>query len=297
MYLSSKCKAIVLIFSVQISGIAIAGGDLPTLFSNTGGISNTRHNLTLNTVASNSMDPFRNNYAAICVFCHTPHGANQGITAPLWNRTLSSATYTTYNSLGATLTQTVTHPGDNSLACLSCHDGTLAVDSIINMPGSGNYSALQQTEQKDVFLDTWTNAGSAVVFHAALQIGNGGCLACHSPGPEIYRLAATDFTMAVIGTDLTNDHPVGIAAPVKRFGLDFKEPMTIKNGISFYDKDGDSRPDGNEIRFYDTGEGPEVECASCHDPHGVDAGGGLMTTSFLRVSNDGSGVCLSCHDY
>jgi predicted CXXCH cytochrome family protein len=35
--------------------------------------------------------------------------------------------------------------------------------------------------------------------------------------------------------------------------------------------------------------GPSVECASCHDPHTPNNG------TFLRVSNNGSGLCLSCH--
>jgi len=33
---------------------------------------------------------------------------------------------------------------------------------------------------------------------------------------------------------------------------------------------------------------PFVECASCHDPHSEN-------NTFLRVSNDGSAVCLACH--
>jgi predicted CXXCH cytochrome family protein len=35
--------------------------------------------------------------------------------------------------------------------------------------------------------------------------------------------------------------------------------------------------------------GPSVECASCHDPHTPNNG------TFLRVSNNQSGLCLSCH--
>ena len=34
---------------------------------------------------------------------------------------------------------------------------------------------------------------------------------------------------------------------------------------------------------------PFIECASCHDPHSE-------TSTFLRVDNAGSGLCLSCHD-
>ena len=47
--------------------------------------------------------------------------------------------------------------------------------------------------------------------------------------------------------------------------------------------------------------GPAVECASCHDPHVSEGQAGPGPTSpsagktFLRISNDGSAVCLACH--
>lgn len=35
---------------------------------------------------------------------------------------------------------------------------------------------------------------------------------------------------------------------------------------------------------------PRVECASCHDPHNTTNG------TFLRRTNAGSGLCLTCHN-
>ena len=63
------------------------------------------------------------------------------------------------------------------------------------------------------------------------------------------------------------------------------------------DNDGNGFPDNRELRLYDTGEGFEVECASCHDPHGVPSGapGSTFNPTFLRVPNAGSAVCLTCH--
>ncbi len=65
----------------------------------------------------------------ICIACHTPHAANTAVTdAPLWNHTLSSvATYALYTS--PTLNATTGQPVGTSKLCLSCHDGTVAVDS------------------------------------------------------------------------------------------------------------------------------------------------------------------------
>jgi len=65
----------------------------------------------------------------ICVACHTPHGGNISVTdAPLWNHTLSTATYTLYTS-GTMNAGALAQPSGVSKLCLSCHDGTVAIDS------------------------------------------------------------------------------------------------------------------------------------------------------------------------
>ncbi len=64
----------------------------------------------------------------ICVACHTPHFSDTTVSsAPLWNHTNSTQTYTLYTS--PTLQSTMGQPGGNSKLCLSCHDGTVAIDS------------------------------------------------------------------------------------------------------------------------------------------------------------------------
>lgn len=282
---------------------SLAGGDVPTKFSNQGGIVNTRHNLTQGPIGSGEaqMDPYRNDYGEVCVYCHTPHGASSSVAAPLWNRTATASPYTTYDTLGtATLNGTVSQPGVNSLTCLSCHDGTIAIDSIINMPGPGGYSASQETSVSETFLDSWSGNGTGGTFqdHSAFGPDDGDgaweCMTCHSPsGPS----SAADFTAMAIGTDLTDDHPIGIPFAATGLGVDFNPTTGTGSGMTFFDDDGDGRADTDEIRLYDTGEGPEVECASCHDPHGVPSAGAGSTINptFLRVSNAGSQVCLTCH--
>jgi mono/diheme cytochrome c family protein len=283
---------------------AWADTDLPTKFSNRGSVGNTRHNLTQRQVAGGgpageTMDSFRNDYEEVCVYCHTPHGANRTVSAPLWNRTMKANTYQTYDLLNtASLTQPVSQPGVNSLTCLSCHDGTTAVDSIINMPGAGRYNQAQETVENTAFLnDAWNNRrGPDARVHARLSSSE--CLSCHSPGGGLPGTGATDFTAFVIGTDLRNDHPVGIRFPTSAgTGTDFKDPPRKEARLAYFDTNGNSRADSNEIRLYNTGEGYEVECASCHDPHGVPSAGpgSVFNATFLRVTNTGSAVCLSCH--
>lgn len=294
---------------VLLVGQVFADIDLPSKFNNTGTVANTRHNLTQRP-AQNSlgltgeiMNPYRNDYGEVCVYCHTPHAANTTINAPLWNRTNAATPYKIYNLTGSQASgNTVTQPGMNSLTCLSCHDGTIAVDSIINMPGSGRYSITQQTAQSNGFLNTWNNpvdSGTGVGPDATVHLTMTECMACHASGVGFIGAGATDFSAFVLGTDLRNDHPVGIRYPTTAPGVDFKIANASFGNMRFFDTNGNVRADKNEIRLYDTGEGFEVECASCHDPHGVGPGpsgtGGPFNRSFLRVSNTGSTLCLTCH--
>lgn len=65
----------------------------------------------------------------ICLPCHTPHSATAPEMAPLWDRNPSANTsYTLYNDSRGL-------PGAASLVCLSCHDGSTAVDSYGGMSG------------------------------------------------------------------------------------------------------------------------------------------------------------------
>jgi len=77
----------------------------------------------------------------ICVACHAPHHADISVSdAPLWNHELSgTATYTLYNDGGtsSTLNATMGQPSGLSKLCLSCHDGTVAVDSFGGTTGTG----------------------------------------------------------------------------------------------------------------------------------------------------------------
>jgi len=64
-----------------------------------------------------------------CIVCHTPHdAADVGTFAPLWNHEVTAvALYTLYGS--DTLNAAPTQPSGVSKLCLSCHDGTVAIDN------------------------------------------------------------------------------------------------------------------------------------------------------------------------
>jgi predicted CXXCH cytochrome family protein len=66
----------------------------------------------------------------VCIFCHTPHNASP--VAALWNRSLSSQTYSVYTS--RSLQAKPGQPTGSSKLCLSCHDGTIALGSVLSQP-------------------------------------------------------------------------------------------------------------------------------------------------------------------
>lgn len=315
------------------AALPINGGEVATKFTNKGTILNTRHNLTQRPrdnplgVDGTAMDQYRNNYADVCVYCHTPHGASNQASvqgAPLWNRTYNAgATYDMYNQLGtSSLTKgsvLAGRPGPNSLTCLSCHDGTMSVDSIINMPGPSFYDSgrelwsesaiagypdlIDPTKGTPASLNQW--GGKATNNHMKLAPGAQTCMSCHvTGGTGVGYANATDFDSYYIGTDLKNDHPVGVTFPTTKD--DFRVPdgggatdgsRWFNDNLSIGGIKTGARLDPADVRIYNG----RVECASCHDPHGVPVGGGQRTNdaeftkTFLRVQNDNSRLCMTCH--
>jgi predicted CXXCH cytochrome family protein len=73
----------------------------------------------------------------LCEVCHvSPDHGNTTRSVPLWNHRVSKANYVLYES--RTLAQTPEQPSyaNVSRLCLSCHDGTIAVDAFGEKPGS-----------------------------------------------------------------------------------------------------------------------------------------------------------------
>ena len=239
------------------------------------GVVSTKHNL-------GSTGPGPNTFSGTdetCVFCHTPHGGDTSAAVPIWNRSVALPTaYTTYATLQSSSIEGATAPvGSVSIACLSCHDGTQAMDSLLNDPGSG----LVVTTFTN---GTWTGVGT---------------------------LLGTD---ADLGQDLSNDHPVGIqyggGGLIVGGGAlndsDFKpaqEAIINNNNIWWVDTAAGfpGTREKTDMQLYARsdvldvngdpitgGLQPYVECASCHDPH-------TTQDLFLRVDNASSAVCLACH--
>jgi predicted CXXCH cytochrome family protein len=155
--------AIVATVMIGISGQAVAG------------ISATKHNL------SDTGDAGReilSDNPEICVFCHTPHNAIKNDNIPLWNHSLSAtASYGVYTSptfdgaadiadVGGIVEATATITN----LCLSCHDGTVALNAMNNPSNSHLVTVMSGTGQTSGMISSGRSTN--------------------------------------LGADLTNDHPV-----------------------------------------------------------------------------------------
>lgn len=96
----------------------------------------TKHDLS----STGGTTGFDTNATEVCVFCHTPHGANMSATkyTPLWNRTYAvdpTAFYSSTVSLNSAPSLAATVSTDAYL-CLSCHDGVTLTGALTNPPNA-----------------------------------------------------------------------------------------------------------------------------------------------------------------
>lgn len=138
------------------------------------------------------------------------------------------------------LQATVGQPNGYSRLCLSCHDGTIAIGSVHNL---GGQSATIQM--------TGTGAGGVM------------------PAGQ-----------TLIGTNLTNDHPVSFVFNASLSAVDGElvSPSTLTGPIRLYE--------GTTSGTLDS-----VQCTTCHDPHLT------VNPKFLKKSFTGrsDNLCLTCH--
>ncbi len=121
------------------------------------GISGSAHDFTSKTWNSDG---------ELCQPCHVPHNANTSVTdSPLWSRSaLTTETFTAYSS--GSLQATVGQPDGTSKLCLSCHDGTVALESF---PGGGTGT----TYQDDFGTDLSGEHPISFTYDAALAASDG----------------------------------------------------------------------------------------------------------------------------
>ena len=167
-----------------------------------------------------------NSGGQVCIACHTPHNAQATQLVPLWNHTASTATFTLYSS--PTSKAVFGQPAGATKACLSCHDGTVAIDSF---------------------------GGKAPAGAGTVTLGSN------------------------LGTSLADDHPVTFTYDAALATATANAKLVSPSSASWVDS-------AKTVPLF----AGKLECASCHDAHDNTFG------SFLRKSNNGSALCLTCHN-
>jgi len=101
----------------------------------------------------------------VCIFCHTPHNATLNMVAPLWNHALTTQTFTLYSSANsATFNAATSQPEGVSKLCLSCHDGTVAIDSF----GARTGANLMGNTSRNLGIDLRNDHPVSFTFDSAL---------------------------------------------------------------------------------------------------------------------------------
>jgi predicted CXXCH cytochrome family protein len=240
-----------------------------------------------------------------CIYCHVPHSGNGNI-APLWNQTLSTATYTTYTSTTNVNRGNQQMPlGSDSALCLSCHDGTVGVaDTVLfgQLPTSGSwiqgdnfttqlqsshpFSLLKPLKDNIDLISTLASQGKTGDKTLALQLINGNveCTSCHNPHVQSIDKLSMNFlvldssngqmcldchdpTRTMIGGQNQVNPLAGWAAGIH---------ATAQNKVS------------GQANLGSYGTVASNACISCHEPHNASG-----PVRLLRQANEAD--CAACH--
>ena len=168
------------------------------------------------------------------------------------------------------------YPGihiEGNQVCLPCH-----IPHNAQTPGLGERNLLWNHEQ--------TNQ-TFVMFKSTAGQPSGTsklCLSCHDGVTALDSYGGNVGSTTInaehsLGTDLTNDHPIGIEYPTTYIGQRWNDPATFAPGIG----------GSSGVRLVTVNGVKRVECNSCHTPHNNGLG------NFLRAPIEQSYLCLQCH--
>ena len=257
----------------------------------------TRHNLSSN--SSNTVRAVSDDQ--VCVFCHIPHGARQS--RPIWNRDLTyqdnANLYTLYGS--TTLDSTVDRPTGASKLCLSCHDGTQAIGSLMNndaarpatvamangvttMPAGPRRLGTDLRDDHPISMVpnvaadpeiALPPAGDAVALREGATAGvkdTVQCTSCHDPHLPTYKFLVKDNARAALCTTC-HSKPGWVGSRHEASLAPYPAASSQTVG--------------------------DLGCLACHAPHN-----GSSPSRLLQTSNQSAGtplpwaeenVCFSCH--
>jgi hypothetical protein len=201
-----------------------------------------------------------NTRQGVCSPCHSAHNTDSSQIVPLWNHATSVGPFTMYSS--PTLQATIpSSPNGVSLACLSCHDGTVG----INVPIGG----LTGTNQP-VYIDPSYKVGPDL----------------HTTHPISFLY---DAALAALDGGLENPITYHIGDPKTLLTLNAAPVPPTWDGTSLTGQSIDKALLVNHL----------MQCSSCHDVHklvgSAPSSGILVKISGTDVNGRGSLICRTCH--
>lgn len=224
-------------------------------------ILNSKHNLS----ASGPGAIRASSEQEVCIFCHTPHNASP--IQPAWNRSNPVSAYTVYSS--ASLDAKPGQPTGSSKLCLSCHDGTVAVGSVLSRDQEiamvGGVHALPSGK---------SNLGTALSDDHPISF---------------------PYNSALASQDLKLKDPSQLPAQVK---LDRRGELQCtschdahddSNGSFLVMDNSNSQLCSSCHRINETTIANHANCNSCHVSHSSPSG------PYLLAGTSPSDTCLNCH--
>jgi len=254
-----------------------------------GAVKDTKHNMN-NVFGTNTIQDNQ-----VCLPCHAPHNQPDPTLNTLWNHVMPDQTkYKLWDGAEGL--------DETSRKCLSCHDGTVAVDSY------GGYTFGNGDLTKGAL--TASTFGPTTGTH---KLGAGT--------PDILGNSSTAGFIVGNNQDLTHDHPVGVVYPASvdtTTGVIVKDttganvgnnkPGSGFNSPSLWTRTGYTTTAGVLVNYVTVTGAPGgatsgggfaleggniagvgvVGCGTCHTPHSGSA-------NFMSLNNYGSQLCMTCH--
>ncbi len=223
-------------------------------------ITKTKHNLSVTGPGPIKAIPGAEPTQQICIYCHTPHRAT--IASPLWNHTLSPRASYILPESPTQLSKPSNPPDGESRLCLSCHDGMVAIGSVVHLKGGPTTISMQNVGPKEELMQSIQ--GGLTNFAGDLS------------GSHLISIAYNE--------DLKRDKDKQCETGMVYFGLRF--PNDIPHPVRL-------RPTDNLYNGKQGYNGLGVQCTTCHNPHD-DKYGKFLVVDYRNNSED---LCMACHTY
>ncbi|HEY4707291.1 MAG TPA: cytochrome c3 family protein [Thermodesulfobacteriota bacterium] len=258
----------------------------------------------------------------ICVFCHTPHTSSPS--KPIWNKQDQGSTYNVYESqtLAATLSPNspaLGQPTGASKLCLACHDGTIAIGSVLNLPGKSSSGELSVTGQgvtagkisstSTSYISTDLRDDHPISFEYSRAYPSNAEITDNETLPAEIRLDSAGMMQCTSCHDAHGtEFPKFLVAALANGGLcqachDKRYwntmPAVHSTSTAVWDGDGVNpwHEDMGQAGWDD--DTPALQsCLACHRSHGGAAGKRLLkgtNPSTSQIENE-EWTCLNCHN-